>query len=74
MTTPPRIKLFQPSAAFHIETTHLFCCAKQMTGFYMKCNTGLKLVSSFPTATPFTLSIDQTPVMNITLIIRQKFQ
>ena len=35
---------FQPSVAFHIETSHLFCRAKQITGFYMKCNTGLKWV------------------------------
>ena len=27
---------FQPSDAFHIETSHLFCRAKQTTGFYMK--------------------------------------
>ena len=34
----------RPVTAFHIETRHLFCSAKQMTGFYMKHNTGLKLV------------------------------
>ena len=28
-----------------METSHLFCRAKQMTGFYMKCNTGLKWVT-----------------------------
>ena len=33
---------FQPSVVFHIETSHLFCSAKQMTGFYMKHNTWLK--------------------------------
>ena len=33
------ITLFQPSFAFHIETSHLICCANQMNGFYMKCNT-----------------------------------
>ena len=27
------------SIAFHIETSHLFYRAKQMTGFYMKHNT-----------------------------------
>ena len=26
---------FQPSVLFHIRTSHLFCSAKQMTGFYM---------------------------------------
>ena len=34
--------LFQPNVAFHIETSHLICSANQITGFYMKCNTGLK--------------------------------
>ena len=33
---------FQPSATFHIETNHLICSSNQMTGFYMKCNIGLK--------------------------------
>ena len=35
---------FQPSVVFHVETSHLFCSANQMTGFYMECNTGLKWV------------------------------
>ena len=33
---------FQRSVAFH-----LICYANQMTGFYVKCNTGLKFVSPF---------------------------
>ena len=33
--------LFQPSVAFHIETSHLIFTAKQMSDFYMKCNTEL---------------------------------
>ena len=33
---------FQPSVTFHVETSSLICSANQMTGFYMKCNTGLK--------------------------------
>ena len=37
-----RVNPFQPSVMFHIETSHLFCRAKQMSGFYMKRNTGLK--------------------------------
>ena len=44
--TPKRLILlnpFQPSVAFQIETSHLICSANQVTGFYMKCNTGLKL-------------------------------
>ena len=44
-TYDPVIKLFQPSVIFHIETTHLFCYVKQMTGFYMKCNTTLKWIN-----------------------------
>ena len=38
------LKLFQPSDTFHTETNHLICCANQMTGFYMKCKTGIKWV------------------------------
>ena len=37
-----KINSFQPSVAFHLETIHLFCWVKQMTGFYMKCNIVLK--------------------------------
>ena len=33
---------FQPSVDLHVETSHLFCFGKQMTGFYVKPNTGLK--------------------------------
>ena len=36
---------FQPSVVFHIETSHLICNANQMTGFHMKCNTGLRWVN-----------------------------
>ena len=39
------INRFSLSAAFNIETSHLFCWAKQMTGSYMKCYTGLKWVN-----------------------------
>ena len=38
---------FQPSVAFHIETSHLFRRANQITGFYMKRNTEGKWVSGF---------------------------
>ena len=30
---------FQPGVAIDVETSHLFCSAKQMTGFYMKTST-----------------------------------
>ena len=33
---------FQFSVVFHIETSHLFCTANQVGGFYMKYNTVLK--------------------------------
>ena len=36
---------FQPSVAFHIETSHLICSANQMTGFYMKFRTKLKWIN-----------------------------
>ena len=39
-----RVNPFQLSIAFHIETNHLFSRAKQITGFYMKSNAGLKWV------------------------------
>ena len=43
--TGSKLTLFiQPSVAFHIETSHLFCSAKQKTGFYMKCNIVLNWV------------------------------
>ena len=38
---------FQTSGVFHIETSHLL--AKQMTGFYMKRNTGLLWVNAIVT-------------------------
>ena len=36
----------QPSVVFHIQTNHLIYTGNQMTGFYMKCNSGLKWVNS----------------------------
>ena len=39
-----KINPFQLSVAFHIETSDLFCSAKQMAGFYMKRNTRLKWI------------------------------
>ena len=48
------LNLFKPSAVFHIETSHLIgkqikriWSVNQMTGFYMKCNTGLKCINIF---------------------------
>ena len=35
---------FLPSVAFHIGTSHLICSVNQISGFYMKYNTGLKWV------------------------------
>ena len=36
----------QPGVAFHVETSHLIYTENQMTGFYMKYNSGLKWVNS----------------------------
>ena len=33
-----------PSVAFHMETNHSVCTANKMTGFFIKCNKGLKWV------------------------------
>ena len=41
-----RVNLFQPNDTCHKETSHLVCTAKQMTGFYMKYNIGLKWVKT----------------------------
>ena len=35
------VNSFQPGVVFHIEYSNLICSANQLTGFYMKCNTGL---------------------------------
>ena len=40
-----QINPFRPIFTFHIETSHLSCYANQVTGFCMKCNTGLKWVN-----------------------------
>ena len=39
------LNLFQLGVVFRIETSHLICSTNQMTGFYTKCNTGLKWVT-----------------------------
>ena len=40
------INLFQPSVAFHTETTLVIFTANQITIFYLKCNNGLKWVKA----------------------------
>ena len=35
---------FLRCVAFDVETSNSFCSVNQVTGFYMKCNTGLKWV------------------------------
>ena len=46
LPTPPcrdnSINPFQPSVAFHVETSYLIYSANQMIGFYMKCYNWLK--------------------------------
>ena len=41
------INPFQPSVVFHIETSQLLCRAKEITGFLMRCNTGLEWVKGY---------------------------
>ena len=41
-TSSPLINQFQLNVGIHIETSHLFCRAKQITAFYMKLNIKLK--------------------------------
>ena len=36
----------QPSVAFHTEASHLIYTTDQMTGFYMKSNSGLEWANS----------------------------
>ena len=38
-------KTLQPIVVFHIESSHLFCRVKQVTGFYIRRKTGLKWVT-----------------------------
>ena len=45
--TTCRINLFQPTVAFHIETSHLICSVNQVTCFNMKCSTWLSWVKIF---------------------------
>ena len=44
---------YQSSVAFYIDTSHLICTANQMTGFCLKCNTGLKSVNMNKTSKLF---------------------
>ena len=39
------INPFQPNVTFFIENSDVICNANQMTGSYIKCNTGLKWIS-----------------------------
>ena len=42
---------------FHRETSRLIWTANQMTGFYMKCNTGFKWVKVSLLLNPFKINI-----------------
>ena len=55
---------FQPCVAFHIEPSHLFCTAKQVTCFYMKRNTGLKWVMQLLVAQSKWIRLIITPLWN----------
>ena len=62
---------FQPSVTFHIKTSHLFCRATQMIGFYMQCNTRLKWVKlsmAFYLITFLKIDFKSTPETKISLL------
>ena len=45
----------EPIVTFHIETSHLIYIENKMTGFFIKCNTGLERVKIKDTG---TMSVD----------------
>ena len=47
---------FGPSAAFHIEISHLICTTNQMAGLCVNGNTGLKWVNKVPGLQPTIFS------------------
>ena len=47
ITRKVHVNSIQPSLPFLMKTSHLFCSAKQVTGFYVKLSTGLKRVNVF---------------------------
>ena len=72
---------FQPSVAFHIETSHLICIVNQLIGFYMECNielNGLRTLTqlvrfSYPTGCLFRLrDLDLGPLLLMTLELKQQ--
>ena len=65
LSEKPIINSFQLSDAFHTETCHLFCRAKQMTGFYMKHNTGAEMAKNI-TKSKYQLAIPHTVDLAIT--------
>ena len=55
---PERVKPFQPSVAFHEETSHLICSLNQMTGFYMECNASVNKMGKENRRWPDIESVD----------------
>ena len=62
-----RFNPFKPNVGFHIESSPLFCSAKQITGFQMKSNTGLKQVNQGLTK----LYFDSLCLTNIVLCLNK---
>ena len=56
----------QPNVAFHIETSHLICCANQMNGFYMECDNRLKWVKPALNLQFIVISLNNTEKSNTT--------
>ena len=53
---------FEPSVAFYIKNSRLFCSVNQMASFYMKCNSGLKWVKCPTCASQLADTVEEFPV------------
>ena len=53
---------FQPSVAFYTDTSYLFYKAKQLTDYYMKCNTGLRQAKAIQANSLLFLMLSGTSV------------
>ena len=58
-----QINPFQPSFAFHIEISHLFCRGKQITGFYMNATLGWNRLIHFVLMFSFNPFVPNAPFL-----------
>ena len=59
------INPFQPSAAFHVETSHLIYSANQITGCCKECGTGLRWVKWRNRVTTSKFKINVSKLINL---------